>query len=38
MPADSPVGDALDVALLVAAAFESVGAEYFVDGSVASSL
>ena len=38
MPAESTVADALDVALLVAAALESVGAEYFVDGSVASSL
>jgi hypothetical protein len=38
MPADSTVADALDVALLVAAALESVGAEYFVGGSVASSL
>lgn len=38
MPADNTVGDALDVALLVAAAFESVGAAYFVGGSVASSL
>jgi hypothetical protein len=38
MPADSTVADALDVALLVAAALESVGGEYFVGGSVASSL
>ncbi len=38
MPAESTVADALDVALLVAAALESVGAEYFVGGSVASSL
>jgi hypothetical protein len=30
--------DALDVALLVAAAVERVGGEYFVGGSVASSL
>jgi hypothetical protein len=29
--------DALDVALLVAAAIERAGGEYFVDGSVASS-
>jgi hypothetical protein len=32
------VQDALDVALLVAAAIEAVGGEYFVGGSVASSL
>ena len=38
MPAESSVDDALDVALLVARALESVGAEYFVGGSVASSL
>jgi hypothetical protein len=38
MPAESSVEDALDVALLVARALESVGAEYFVGGSVASSL
>jgi len=35
----SPVNsDALDIALLVARALEAVGAEYFVGGSVASSL
>lgn len=38
MPAESIVADALDVALLVAAALDTVGAEYFVGGSVASSL
>lgn len=32
------VNDALDVALLVAAAIERVGGEYFVGGSIASSL
>jgi hypothetical protein len=32
------VEDALDVALLVAAAIDRVGGEYFVGGSVASSL
>jgi hypothetical protein len=32
------IADALDVALLVAKALEEVGAEYFVGGSVASSL
>jgi hypothetical protein len=34
----SPVGDVLDVALLVAKALDAVGADYFVGGSVASSL
>lgn len=34
----SEVVDALDVALLVAAALDAVGCEYFVGGSVASSL
>ncbi len=38
MPSESSVSDALDVAILVATALESVGAEYFVGGSVASSL
>jgi hypothetical protein len=41
MPSDvtqAPLGDALDVALLVAKALDHVGAEYFVGGSVASSL
>ena len=38
MPSERTVADALDVALLVASALESVGAEYFVGGSVASSL
>jgi hypothetical protein len=37
-PASARIGDALDVALLVATALEGVGAEYFVGGSVASSL
>lgn len=36
--ASAPVGDVLDIALLVASALEQVGAEYFVGGSVASSL
>lgn len=34
----SAVLDALDVALLVAGALETIGCEYFVGGSVASSL
>ena len=38
MPSESSVADALDVAFLVAVALESVGATYFVGGSVASSL
>jgi len=37
-PPASAVSDVLDVALLVARALESVGADYFVGGSVASSL
>ncbi len=37
MPSSTDV-DALDVALLVASAIEAVGGEYFVGGSVASSL
>ncbi len=37
MPANA-VEDAIDVALQVAAALTSVGAEYFVGGSLASSL
>jgi hypothetical protein len=37
MPSSAPT-DALDVALLVAAALDAVGCEYFVGGSVASSL
>jgi hypothetical protein len=37
-PTSAPIGDALDVALLVARALEEVGADYFVGGSVASSL
>jgi hypothetical protein len=32
------VQDALDIALLVAAAIDAVGGEYFIGGSVASSL
>ncbi len=38
MSSSTDVGSALDVALRVAAALESVGCEYFVGGSVASSL
>jgi hypothetical protein len=38
MPSDRVVADALDVALIVASALEAVGADYFVGGSVASSL
>lgn len=38
MSSATDVGSALDVALRVAAALESVGCEYFVGGSVASSL
>src|SRR5262245_41355097 len=36
--ADRMVQDALDVALLVAGAIDAVGGEYFVGGSIASSL
>lgn len=38
MTSSNDVGSALDVALLVAAALEAMGSEYFVGGSVASSL
>lgn len=38
MSSSNDVGSALEVALLVAAAIESIGCEYFIGGSVASSL
>jgi hypothetical protein len=38
MPADAASIDAIDVALIVAGAVEAVGGEYFVGGSLASSL
>ena len=38
MPSDANTIDAIDVALAVARAIESVGGQYFVGGSLASSL